>query len=210
MNFSTALDQLPLIAVLRGITPAEATAVGLALDKAGFSIIEATMNSPSPLATIEALVANHGEHMLVGAGTVLRPHEVDDVAAAGGRIIVSPNMCPDVIRRTRDRGLISVPGVFTPSEAFAAIDAGANALKLFPAEAIAPRVVRAMKAVLPPDIPLLVTGGITADNLVDYLRVGARGAGMGSALYKPGKPADEVAAAGLAFKAAYARALESL
>ncbi len=207
MQFEAALSALPLIAVLRGIRTEEALAVGGALAGAGFTLIEATMNSPSPLATIEQLADELGETLCVGAGTVLKVSEVDEVAAAGGRLIVSPNMAPAGISRTRELGLISVPGVFTPTEAFAAIAAGAHALKLFPAEAIAPNVVKAWQAVLPPEIPILVTGGVTAANLPDYLKAGARGAGLGSALYKVGKTPAAVAQAARGFHAAYHQAI---
>ncbi len=187
MEFDTALAELPLIAILRGMPSEQATDIGTLVRDAGFTMVEATMNSPQPQVSIRRLADAVGDNLLVGAGTVLSVGDVNEAADAGARLIISPNMNPDVIRETRRLELVSVPGVFTPSEAFTALDAGASALKLFPAEAIPPSVVKAWLAVLPEGVPLLVTGGITQNNLADYLAAGASGAGIGSALYKPGK-----------------------
>ncbi|WP_264595411.1 MULTISPECIES: 2-dehydro-3-deoxy-6-phosphogalactonate aldolase [unclassified Sphingobium] len=182
---------MPLVAILRGLTPEEAPAVGAALIEAGLRCIEVPLNSPRPLESIAALASLPGG-ALIGAGTVLRVDAVDQVAQAGGRIIVSPNMDPPVIRRTKALGLLSMPGIATPSEAFAAIDAGADALKLFPAEMHSPAVLKAMKAVLPADIPVLVVGGIGPDNMAAWRSAGAAGFGIGSSIYQPGLDAAQV------------------
>jgi 2-dehydro-3-deoxyphosphogalactonate aldolase len=199
-----ALQRLPLVAILRGLTPAEAPAVGQALVDAGWAVIEVPLNSPQPLDSIAALAQAHPQ-TLVGAGTVLRVADVDDVAAAGGRLIVSPNANVEVIARARQRGLVCLPGVATPTEAFAALAAGATGLKLFPAEMIGPAVVKALRAVLPADVTLLPVGGIGEDNLAAYRAAGANGFGIGSALYRPGQSAATVAQQALAFAQAWAR-----
>ncbi|MDF2233580.1 2-dehydro-3-deoxy-6-phosphogalactonate aldolase [Albimonas sp. CAU 1670] len=187
-----ALDRLPLIAILRGIAPPEALPVGKALVDAGFSILEAPLNSPEPYDTIRQLADAHGETCLIGAGTVLTPEQVQRTADAGGRIIVSPNFNAEVVRATKRLGLVSCPGVFTPSEAFAALDAGADCLKIFPGDAIAPKFIKAIRAVLPASARIVVTGGVGVANLAEFMEAGADGAGIGSALYKPGRPASEV------------------
>ena len=198
-----ALSQVPLIAILRGIRPEEAVAVGRAIEGAGWRAIEVPLNSPQPLRSIAEL-ARAFPHLLVGAGTVLRPEQVHEVHRAGGRLVVSPNLNADVVRAAADLGLPCVPGVCTPTEAFAALDAGASALKLFPAEMIPAAAVKAMRAVLPASTLLLPVGGITAGNMPAYLAAGASGFGIGSALYRPGLGAAEVAQAALEFKAACA------
>ena len=197
-QFSRALQQLPLVAILRGLTPQEAPAIGHALVDSGFALIEVPLNSPHPLDSIAALAAEHPDH-LIGAGTVLSTAQVREVHAAGGRIIISPHFDPAVVHEAMRLGLACVPGVATPSEAFAALNAGAHALKLFPAELITPTVLKAMRAVLPADVPLLPVGGITPDNMGSYLNAGANGFGLGSALYKPGQSAQEVSTAAQRF-----------
>ena len=197
-QFKRALQQLPLVAILRGLTPEEAPAIGQALVDSGFALIEVPLNSPRPLDSIAALAAQHPDH-LIGAGTVLSAAQVREVHAAGGRIIISPHFDPAVVHEAMRLGLACVPGVATPSEAFAALNAGAHALKLFPAELITPPVLKAMRAVLPADVPLLPVGGITPDNMGSYLNAGANGFGLGSALYKPGQSAQEVSAAAQRF-----------
>lgn len=187
-----ALQPLPLVAILRGITPNEALAVGQALVDAGWAVIEVPLNSPQALASI-ALLAEVFPQALVGAGTVLGLGQVADVVAAGGQLIVSPNADVEVIAEARRRGLVCLPGVATPTEAFAALAAGATGLKLFPAEMIPPAVVKALRAVLPPRVLLLPVGGIATDNLASYHKCGANGFGIGSALYKPGMAAPAVA-----------------
>ena len=197
-QFAQALDQLPLVAILRGLTPAEAPAIGQALVDSGFALIEVPLNSPRPLESIATLAAQHPNH-LIGAGTVLTSAQVREVQAAGGRIIISPHFDPVVVHEALRLGLVCVPGVATPSEAFAALHAGAHALKLFPAEMITPSVLKALRAVLPSSTALLPVGGITPDNMAAYLSAGAKGFGLGSALYKPGQSAQEVGAAAQRF-----------
>ena len=193
------LAPLPLVAILRGVTPDEATAIGEALIEAGFVAIEVPLNSPEPLASIRVLADAFGERALVGAGTVRDPADVARIAAAGGRLVVMPHGDAAVIGAAKQRGLLCVPGVATPTEAFAALDAGADALKLFPAEALPPAVVKAWRAVLPKDVWLLPVGGIQPDSIAPYLAAGANGFGLGSALYKPGMTPAEVAANARAF-----------
>lgn len=185
------LEQCPLVAIIRGVTPDEAQTVGAAIFDAGIRIIEVPLNSPDPLASIRRLADSLGDRALIGAGTVLDPAQVADVQGAGGRLIVSPNTSTAVIRATVAAGMISSPGYFTPSEAFAALDAGAQALKFFPAEAASPAVIKAQKAVLPKDVPLIVVGGIQPDNMRPWLDAGATGFGLGSGLYAPGRSAEE-------------------
>ena len=186
-----ALAQLPLIAILRGLTPAEAPAIGEALVSNGFAIIEVPLNSPEPLQSI-ATLARQFTRTLVGAGTVLNAQQVKDVHAAGGRLIVSPNFNPAVVAQALALNMLVLPGVATPSEAFAALDAGAHGLKLFPAEMISPATVKALRAVLPPEAALMPVGGITPDNVAAYRSAGASGFGLGSALYAPGRSAQQV------------------
>jgi len=193
------LGACPLIAIIRGVTPDDAEAIGRALFENGIRIIEVPLNSPDPLKSIERLAASLGDSALVGAGTVLKPHQVADVRAAGGRIIVSPNVNKDVIAAAASDGLVSIPGYFTPSEAFQALDAGATALKLFPAEAASPAVLKAQLAVIPRDVPLLAVGGIKPDNMHPWLDAGARGFGVGGGLYQPGQTAAETAAKARAY-----------
>ncbi len=188
------LGQCPLIAIVRGLTPAEAEATGEAVREGGIRIIEVPFNSPEPLKSIELLARKFGNSMLVGAGTVLTVEQVRQVKEAGGRIIVSPDTNPDVIAASAEAGLVSSPGYFTPSEGFAAIRAGATSLKLFPAEGASPSVLKAHLAVLPRNIPLMIVGGIKPDNMRPWLDAGAAGFGLGSGLYKPGQsPADTLA-----------------
>ena len=190
-RFDAAFDELPLVAILRGLRPDEAVAVGRALVDAGWRLIEVPLNSPQPLRSIEALAAALPD-ALVGAGTVLTPAAARDVHAAGGRMIVAPNFDAAVVRESLRLETVALPGVMTPSEAFAALAAGATALKLFPAEAIAPAAVKAMRAVLDPAARLLPVGGITLANMADYRAAGAAGFGIGSSLYKPGSTAEQV------------------
>lgn len=180
------LQRCPLVAILRGVRPDEIEAIGEALVDAGFAIIEVPLNSPEPMASIEVLAKRFGERALIGAGTVTKDHQTREVASAGGRLIVMPHSDPVVIRWSKAAGLIVLPGFATPTEAFAALAAGADGLKLFPAEANPPTVLKAMKAVLPPGVPVLPVGGIAPDRMAGYWEVGARGFGLGSALYAPG------------------------
>jgi len=192
MRLDAALAALPLIAILRGIAPDDVIPVATALHDAGFRCIEVPLNSPDPLTSIHALAAHFGESALIGAGTVLTATDVDRVAAAGGRIIISPNCDVAVITATKAAGLQSLPAYFTPSEAFRAIDAGADALKLFPAEAAGPAALKAVRAVLPAGFPIIPVGGIDQTNMAAYRAAGAAGFGIGSTLYTPGRSADEV------------------
>jgi 2-dehydro-3-deoxyphosphogalactonate aldolase len=185
------LDECPLVAIIRGVTPQEAEAIGDAIYEGGIRIIEVPLNSPEPLKSIEQLAKKFGERMLVGAGTVLDPADVQRIKDIGGRIIVSPDSNADVIAATAAAGLVSSPGYFTPSEAFTAIRAGATTLKLFPAEAASPAVLKAQLAVLPRHIPILAVGGIKPDNMRPWLEAGATGFGLGGGLYKPGQSAAE-------------------
>lgn len=202
----TCLSRLaarPLVAILRGLTPDEAVDVGEALVGAGFVALEVPLNSPEPLASLRRLRDTLGERAVVGAGTVLDIDQVRAVADAGGQIVVSPNADAAVIRASRDAGLVSLPGVFTPTEAFAALAAGADALKLFPAEIAGPAGLKALRAVLPPDRPVYAVGGVTPQTIPDWRAAGAAGAGIGSALYRPGRAPAEVAEAAARFVAAW-------
>jgi len=197
-----ALAQLPLIAILRGLTPAEAPAMGEALVSSGFAIIEVPLNSPEPLKSIAALTQQFPQ-TLIGAGTVLNAQQVQDVHAAGGRLIVSPNFNPAVVAQALALNMVVLPGVATPTEAFAALDAGAHGLKLFPAEMISPATVKALRAVLPKAAALMPVGGITPDNMAAYRKAGASGFGLGSALYAPGRSAELVGEKAVAFVRAW-------
>ncbi len=193
MTFEDALKACNLVAILRGIKPEEAEAVGEALIEAGWRIIEVPLNSPEPLKSIELLQKRFGDQALIGAGTVLTPAQVADVAATGAKVIISPNANVEVIKASRARDMVSLPGVATPTEAFAAIEAGATGIKAFPAEAIPPYVIKAWKAVLPKHIPVLAVGGVTPDNMTEFLQAGAAGFGIGSSIYKPGMDVASIA-----------------
>ncbi|UOM35077.1 2-dehydro-3-deoxy-6-phosphogalactonate aldolase [Acuticoccus sp. I52.16.1] len=202
MTLDDALKSMPVVAVLRGISPDEAEGVGQALADAAIPVMEVPLNSPDPFMSIRIQADRFGATSIVGAGTVLVPEDVSRVADAGGTIVVSPNFNPEVVKATKRCGLISVPGVFTPSEAFQALDAGADALKLFPGDGLSPKVVKAMRAVLPKGTRLVVTGGVDAGNIGEWMAGGADGVGIGSALYKPGKALADVVTDARAFAAA--------
>ena len=199
------LEGLPLIAILRGIRPREVPAAADVLTSAGFRIIEIPLNSPEPLESLRHLAGRTG--LLAGAGTVLSTAEVEAVAAAGGRLMVAPNADREVIAAAKRLGMVALPGVATPTEAFTALAAGADGLKMFPAEILPPKAVKAWRAVLPASIALLPVGGITPESMADYLAAGADGFGLGSALYKPGMSAGELGQRAQAFARAY-RALK--
>ena len=195
----------PLVAIIRGVTPDEVEAIGAAILEAGIRIVEVPLNSPQPLESIERLARRFGEEALIGGGTVLHPHSVADVRSAGGELVVAPNTNVEVIRAARSDGMVCCPGYFTPSEAFAAIDAGATALKLFPAEAASPAVLAAQRAVIPPEIPVLVVGGIKPETIQPWLDSGATGFGLGGGLYRPGQSPEETLARARAYVAAVQR-----
>lgn len=192
LDLRNALAQCPIAAILRGVQPDEIDAIGDALVEAGIAIIEVPLNSPKPFDSIKRLAARHGARALIGAGTVLEVCDVARVKEAGGRLIVAPNFDADVVRAAKTAGLVTLPGVMTPSEGFAALKAGADGLKLFPAEIIPPAVFKAWRAVFPPETLLLSVGGVGVDNAVAYRQGGASGYGIGSALYKPGRSAGEI------------------
>jgi 2-dehydro-3-deoxyphosphogalactonate aldolase len=199
--FRHYLDACPLVAIIRGVRPDEAEAIGEAIHEAGIRIIEVPLNSPDPLQSIERLAKRFGEEMLVGAGTVLEPADVGRVWDAGGRIIVSPETNIEVIAATAAIDLVSSPGYFTPSEAFAAIRAGATTLKLFPAEAASPAMLKAQLAVIPNEVPVLVVGGIKPDSMRPWLEAGASGFGLGGGLYQAGQSVAETLAKSRAYVA---------
>lgn len=189
--FDHHFSECPLIAIIRGVTPPEAVAVARALFDGGIRIIEVPLNSPDPFDSIGAIAEELGDDALVGAGTVLDPADVAGVRDSGGRLVVSPDTNLEVIRATVAAGLISCPGFFTTSEAFAALEAGAHALKLFPAEAASPKVLKAIRAVFPKDVPIVVVGGVTAESMRSWLDSGADGFGLGGGIYRPGQSPEE-------------------
>jgi 2-dehydro-3-deoxyphosphogalactonate aldolase len=196
-------QRLPLFAVLRGLEPERAIDVAGVIVSAGFEILEVTMNSPDPIYSIAAIAEAVGDDALVGAGTVTSPQQIDSVVAAGGRLIVSPHCAPELITYAARQHLTVLPGVLTPSDMFKAIDAGATGLKLFPGELVPPSGVRALKATLPPEVPVFVVGGIHAGNMGEYLAAGAMGFGVGGALFKRGKPLMEIEKDAAALVAAF-------
>ena len=201
-QFHAHMDSLPLVAILRGLKPEEALGVGQTIVNAGFHILEVPLNSPDPLRSIQILAAAF-PHALVGAGTVTTAQQVRDIKAAGGQLIISPHLDDNVVCEAVNLGLISLPGVATPSEAFRAIALGAHGLKLFPAEMISPAVVKSMRAVLPKHIRLIPVGGIGTHNMANYRNSGASGFGIGSALFAPGKSAQAVGESAAAFVQAW-------
>jgi 2-dehydro-3-deoxyphosphogalactonate aldolase len=194
MELSSFLLRCPLIAILRGVQPGEAEPICAALEAAGFAIVEVPLNSPDPVASIRRLAARFGERMLIGAGTVVTTAQVAEIAAAGGRLIVTPHADAVVVREAKERGLLACPGFFTPTKAFAMLAAGADALKLFPAEAASPAVLRSLRAVLPSGTRVLPVGGIDAGNIQPWLDAGAAGFGVGSSIYRAGDSVEAVAA----------------
>jgi 2-dehydro-3-deoxyphosphogalactonate aldolase len=190
----TVFSQMPLLAVLRGIDPGEAEAVGSALVGAGIRALEVTLDSPDPFRSVELLSQRFGGSAFIAAGTVLRAEQVAPAVRAGAQAIVAPNFNARVVEAANAAGVLPMPGVLTPTEAFAALDAGAGALKIFPGDAISPAVMKGLRAVLPKDTLLCVTGGVGAENVAAFLAAGADAAGIGSALYKPGRPPSEIAA----------------
>lgn len=196
----------PLVAILRGLDPADAKPMLEALVAAGIGLIEVPLNSPDPLASVRAMASEARGRAVIGAGTVLTVSDVHAVATAGGRLIVSPNCDVAVIHATKGAGLDSFPGVFTATEALAAIAAGADALKFFPADLLGPKGIKALTAILPKSVPLLAVGGVDAANMGDYIKAGATGFGLGTSLFTPGLTADEVGTRAKAIVAAYDQA----
>ena len=194
MDLKLWLSRSPLVAILRGVTPDEVVAVGEALVAAGIVVIEVPLNSPEPIESIRRLAARFGDVALIGAGTVIDTADCARIAAAGGRLVVTPHADPMVVQAAKAAGMLAVPGFLTPGEAFALLRAGADGLKLFPAEAASPAVLRAMLAVLPKGTPVLPVGGIDATNIPAWRDAGAAGFGIGSAIYKPGDTAATVVA----------------
>ncbi|SNY89981.1 2-keto-3-deoxy-phosphogalactonate aldolase [Cohaesibacter sp. ES.047] len=192
-RLGAALAKCPVVAILRGLEPERAIEVGEALFDAGIRIMEVPANSPDPFGSIAQMAKHFADRAVVGAGTILTMDHVAKVKAAGGQVVVSPNMNADVIRATKAMGMYALPGCFTATEAFAALDAGADGLKLFPGEAFTPAMIKALRAVLPPQSRVLVVGGIGADNMSAFTEAGANGFGIGSWLFKPGRPTEEIA-----------------
>ncbi len=202
MALADWLTRCPLVAILRGVKPEEVVAVGEALERQGIVIVEVPLNSPSPMESIGLLAREFGERLLIGAGTVMTPAQVAEIAAAGGKLIVTPHADGAIVRASKQHGLMAVPGFFTPAEAFAMLAAGADALKLFPSEAASPAVLRALRAVLPSGTAVLPVGGIDASNIPAWRAAGAVGFGIGSAIYKPGDSPETVGAKAHALVAA--------
>jgi 2-dehydro-3-deoxyphosphogalactonate aldolase len=194
MDLKHWLAACPLVAILRGLKPGEAIGIGDALVAAGITVLEVPLNSPEPLESIRLLASRFGADALVGAGTVTDPADCARIAAVGGRLIVTPHADPAVVRAAKSAGMIAVPGFFTPGEAFALLQAGADGLKLFPAEAGSPAMLKALLAVLPAGTPVLPVGGIDAASIPAWRAAGAAGFGIGSAIYKPGDSAAAVTA----------------
>ena len=202
MLLENALHRCRLIAILRGVQPKEVVNIAGALIDAGFAFIEVPLNSPDPFASIEKIATEFGEQAMIGAGTVLDPADCARVADAGGRVVISPNCNPKVIQETKQLGLYSFPGVATPSEAFAALEAGADGIKMFPFETLGPESLKAWRAVLPAGTPIFPVGGISVDAIAPLAAIGAQGFGIGSALYKTGISASDIAARAIKFVAA--------
>jgi len=209
MNLTTLIQQVPLIAVLRGVTPEQIIEVANIIIAAGFVCIEVTLNSPEPFVSINVLQQQFGQQVLIGAGTVLHPQQLLQAKKAGARMIVMPHCDPSLIRLAKKESLMCMPGVMTPSEALSAIAAGADALKLFPCEIITPHAISAMKAILPQDMPLIAVGGITPEKLLPYYQAGCAGFGLGSALFKTTFSLTQIEQNAQAFKTSWSNVLKS-
>lgn len=206
MKLEDGLDACGIVAILRGVSPDEAIAMGQALFEAGVRVVEVPLNSPAPFLSIAKLAKEFAGRMIVGAGTVLTVQDVNMLKSSGGEISVSPDCNEAVIARAVELGMVPLPGVFTPTEAFSALRAGATHLKLFPAEAASPLVIKAWKAVLPRDVKIFAVGGITPENMGEWLAAGARGFGIGSSIYKPGMSVEAVHNAASTLVSAWNRA----
>jgi 2-dehydro-3-deoxyphosphogalactonate aldolase len=196
------LQRCPLVAILRGVQPAEAESICSALEKAGICIVEVPLNSPRPLESIAILSRSFGSRMLIGAGTLTEPSQVGEVASAGGRLIVTPHADTAIVRAAKAAGLFAIPGFFNPTEAFALLQAGADAIKLFPAEVLGTPMIKALRAVLPKSAIVIPVGGVDAQQIAPWMAAGALGLGIGSAIYKPGDDARIVEAKAQALVAA--------
>jgi len=196
------LARSPLVAILRGVQPAEVESICSALERADISIVEVPLNSPRPLESISILSRSFGDRMLIGAGTLTTPSQVEEVAAAGGRLIVTPHADTAIVRAAKRAGLFACPGFFNPTEAFALLDAGADALKLFPAEVLGPPMLKALRSVLPPSAMVIPVGGVDASQIAPWMAAGALGLGVGSSIYKAGDDATVVEAKAMALAAA--------
>jgi len=205
MTLKAWLEKSPLIAILRGVRPTEAESICAALEEVGISIVEVPLNSPEPLKSIEVLSRRFGDRMLIGAGTLTRVSEVAEVAAVGGKLIVTPHADVAIVRAAKAAGLIAVPGFFNPTEAFALLHAGADGIKLFPADVLGPAMLKAMRAVLPKDTIVIPVGGVGVAQIPGWLQVGAQGFGLGSSLYKPSDTPESVRAKAMALVAAVSR-----
>ncbi|PCI87431.1 MAG: 2-dehydro-3-deoxy-6-phosphogalactonate aldolase [Hyphomicrobiales bacterium] len=205
IRLNAALVDIPLIAILRGVKPQEVLEIAQIIYQAGIKVIEIPLNSPEPYNSIEILQQAMGDEAVIGAGTVTNIEQVKKIHAVGGRLIVSPNTNIAVIKRSKQLGLYSAPGFYTPSEAFAAIEAGADALKMFPADTLGTKGLKAIAVVLPPEMPIFPVGGVNADNMADFIAVGASGFGLGSGLYKAGMTAEQVGVNA----AAYVKAIQN-
>lgn len=193
MDLTAWLARMPLVAILRGVTPDEVVGIAEALEAAGIVIIEVPLNSPQPVESIRRLTQHFRERLLIGAGTVMTPDQVDELAAFGAGLVVTPHAALDVVREAKHHGMVACPGFATPTEAFSLIAAGADGIKLFPSEAASPAVLKAMKAVIPASLPVLPVGGIDATNMRPWLDAGAAGFGIGGAIYRPGDTPEIVA-----------------
>lgn len=202
MDVKAWLARSPLVAILRGVQPAEVESICSALERADISIVEVPLNSPRPLESISILSRSFGDRMLIGAGTLTTPSQVEEVAAAGGRLIVTPHADTAIVRAAKRAGLFACPGFFNPTEAFALLDAGADALKLFPAEVLGPPMLKALRSVLPPSAMVIPVGGVDASQIAPWMAAGALGLGVGSSIYKAGDDATVVEAKAMALAAA--------
>jgi 2-dehydro-3-deoxyphosphogalactonate aldolase len=194
MNLKMWLERSPLIAILRGVKPSEVESIGAALEEAGIAIIEVPLNSPKPLKSIEILSRSFGDRLLVGAGTLMHVSDVESVASAGGKVVVTPHADVAIVQAAKAAGLIAIPGFFNPTEAFALLHAGADGIKLFPADVLGPGMLQAMRAVLPKDAIVIPVGGVGVTQIPKWLSAGAQGFGVGSSLYRPGDSPQSVKA----------------